>query len=144
MEPDFRLSNIDLDLKLDEKLPMVSLDQDQLQQVMLNLLSNAQEAMSGGGRLSLYTCTVQTNGKRWVELRVEDTGGGIDPSHHDKLFEPFFTTKPEGEGNGLGLAICKGIIDSHGGAMWAENNANGGASFVVRFEVDSGVAGDSG
>lgn len=138
VEPDFRLSNIDLELRLDEKLPLVSLDRDQLQQVMLNLLSNAQEAMPGGGRLSLCTDTVQTIGKRWVELRVEDTGEGIDPAHHDKIFEPFFTTKPEGEGNGLGLAICKGIIDSHGGAMWAENNPNGGASFVVRLEVDSG------
>jgi signal transduction histidine kinase len=114
----------------------VSADRDQLQQVVLNLLTNAKEAMPGGGRLSLCTDTVQTNGKRWVELRVEDTGEGIDPVHFDKLFEPFFTTKPEGEGNGLGLAICKGIIDSHGGALWAENNPDGGASFVVRLAAD--------
>jgi signal transduction histidine kinase len=127
--PDLRIGNIHLEFNLDEKLPLVSADQDQLQQVLLNLLSNAQAAMPGGGRLLLKTDTIRANGKSLVELRVKDTGEGIDPENYDKLFEPFFTTKPEREGNSLGLDICKGIIDSYGGSIWAKNISEGGTAF---------------
>ena len=71
-------------------------------------------------------------------MRVEDTGEGIDPDHLGKLFDPFFTTKPEGEGTGLGLSICQGIIEAHGGAIWAENLPEGGTAFIVWLGVGEG------
>ena len=135
-ERELMLDNIELDLKLAEKLPPVSADQYQLQQVVLNLLTNAKDAMPKGGRLSLSTELVQTDGKKFVELRVEDTGEGIAPEHLDKLFDPFFTTKPEGEGTGLGLSICQGIIEAHGGSIHAENAPDGGAAFVIQLGAE--------
>ena len=98
LERELTLDNIELDLKLAEGLPPVSADQHQLQQVVLNPLTNARDAMPEGGRLSLSTKSVQTNGQKFVKLRVEDTGEGIAPEHLGKLFDPFFTTKGEGEG----------------------------------------------
>jgi len=138
LERELTLDNIELDLNLAERLPPVSADQHQLQQVVLNLLTNARDAMPKGGRLSLSTEAVQTDGRKFVELRVEDTGPGIAPGHLNKLFDPFFTTKDEGEGTGLGLSICQGIIEAHGGSIRAENGPEGGAAFVVRLVLDEG------
>ncbi|MFQ5894174.1 MAG: sensor histidine kinase, partial [Nitrospinota bacterium] len=113
-------------------------DQDQLQQVVLNLLTNAKDAMPKGGQLTLCTEKVREDGTPFVEFRVEDTGEGIAPEHMEKLFDPFFTTKAEGTGTGLGLAICQGIVATHGGTIWAENMTDGGVAFVVRLAVESG------
>jgi len=138
LEHDLRLQNVAVKLTLAEELPPISADQDQLQQVVLNLLTNARDAMPGGGHLILSTEAVQANGKQWVELRVEDTGGGIAAEHLENLFDPFFTTKPEGEGTGLGLSICHGIVEAHGGSIWAENVPGGGAAFLVRLGPKEG------
>jgi two-component system CheB/CheR fusion protein len=136
LEHDLRLMNISVELKLVEDLPSIHADEDQLQQVILNLLTNARDVMPQGGRLRLQTSLVQENGAEEVELRVEDTGPGIPPEHVTKIFDPFFTTKPEGQGTGLGLSICQGIIEAHGGRIWAENAPGGGASFVIRLRVE--------
>jgi two-component system NtrC family sensor kinase len=133
MESELRLDNIEAELRLAEALPPILANQDQIQQVILNLLTNARDAMPGGGRLSLLTDMVLDDGQRFVELRVENTGPNIAPEHLDKLFDPFFTTKPEGEGTGLGLSICQGIIESHGGSIRAENVSGGGVAFTVRL-----------
>jgi len=130
---EMKLQNISLELKLDRGLPPVSADQDQLQQVVLNLLNNAKDAMPDGGQLVLSTKTVENNGKKFVELRVEDSGSGIAADHMDKIFDPFFTTKPEGEGTGLGLSICQGIVEAHGGSIRAENIPEGGAALVIQM-----------
>jgi len=135
---DLHLQNIAVELTLSEGLPPLLADQGQLQQVVLNLLTNARDAMPKGGRLSLSTKSVQTNGKKFVELRVEDTGEGIAPEHLENLFDPFFTTKPVGEGTGLGLSICQGIVEAHGGSIWAEVLPEGGAAFVVRLGMEEG------
>lgn len=135
MKHDFKLNDITVEGNFAKALPAVSADQDQLRQVILNLLTNARDAMPDGGRLLLRTNTVMVNGERWVELRVEDTGSGIAPGHMEKLFDPFFTTKAEGEGTGLGLSICKGIVEAHGGAIWAENTSGGGADFIVQLAI---------
>ncbi len=127
------LQNISLELKLDGGLPPVSADQGQLQQVVLNLLTNAKDAMPDGGQLVLSTKAVENNGKKFVELRVEDSGSGIAADHMDKIFDPFFTTKPEGEGTGLGLSICQGIVEAHGGSIRAENIPEGGAALVIQM-----------
>ncbi len=135
---DLHLQNIAVELTLAEGLPPLLADQGQLQQVVLNLLTNARDAMPKGGRLSLSTKSVQTNGQKFVELRVEDTGEGIAPEHLENLFDPFFTTKPVGEGTGLGLSICQGIVEAHGGSIRAENLPEGGAAFVVRLGMEEG------
>lgn len=133
LERDLQLHNISVELALSEGLPPVSADQGQLQQVVLNLLTNAKDAMPDGGRLVLSTKTVENNGKKFVELWVEDSGSGIAADHMDKIFDPFFTTKPEGEGTGLGLSICQGIVEAHGGSIRAENIPEGGAAFVIQM-----------
>jgi signal transduction histidine kinase len=132
---ELRLRAIAVELRLAEGLPPILADEDQLQQVILNLLTNAHDAMPEGGRLVLRTEAVRDDGRQLVELRVEDTGEGIDPDHLDKLFDPFFTTKPEGEGTGLGLSICQGIIEAHGGGIRAENLPEGGTAFIVRLRI---------
>ncbi|MDV2504560.1 MAG: PAS domain S-box protein, partial [bacterium] len=135
IESGLRLDNIEVEMRLAEDLPPISADHGQLQQMVLNLLTNARDAMPNGGRLSIRTGTVLNYGRRFVELQVEDTGDGIAPEHMDKLFDPFFTTKPEGEGTGLGLSICQGIIGAHEGVISAENVPDGGAVFIVHLNV---------
>lgn len=136
LERELRLMDIETELSLAEELPPVLADEDHLQQVILNLLNNARDLMADGGRITLNTAEIEPESGRergLVEFRVEDTGPGIEPQHLDKVFDPFFTTKPEGEGTGLGLSICQGIIETHGGSIWAENLPAGGAVFVVRL-----------
>ncbi|MDV2495803.1 MAG: ATP-binding protein [bacterium] len=130
---ELRLRAVEVELRLAEGLPPILADEDQIQQVILNLLTNAHDAMPEGGRLVLHTEAVRDDGRQFVELRVEDTGEGIDPDHLGKLFDPFFTTKHEG--TGLGLSICQGIIEAHGGAIRAENLPEGGTSFIIRLGI---------
>lgn len=136
LEHELRLKDIKVELRVDENIPQILADEDQIQQVVFNLVSNAKDATPGGSRITLRTTTEPPRVKDEVEsvvLRVEDMGPGIPSECMDKLFEPFFTTKPEGEGTGLGLAICLGIVESHGGSIWAENLPGGGAAFSVRL-----------
>jgi PAS domain S-box-containing protein len=111
-------------------------DVDRLQQVLLNISINAFHAMPEGGQLVLSADTVKIDGRKFAELRVEDTGVGISPELMDSLFEPFFTTKPEGEGTGLGLFICRGIIEAHGGSIWAESEEGRGTSFIIQLPME--------
>ena len=136
LERDLHLRNITVEFALAEGLPSILADKDQLQQVVLNLLINARDSMPDGGRLSLSTELVKTNGQQCVELRIEDTGEGIAPEHLDNIFAPFFTTKPEGEGTGLGLSICRGIVEAHGGSLLAESVKGQGATFIVALPLE--------
>jgi len=126
-----RSNNITVVLNLTEPLPHVLGDKTQLQQVLLNLINNAEDAMSeqGGGTLSITT----ERGEGLIRLLVEDTGKGIPPELLPHIFDPFFTTKPVGKGTGLGLAIVYGIVTGHGGRIWAENKPEGGARFVIEL-----------
>lgn len=142
LDHELRLSNIEVDLRLADSLPLVDADKDQFQQAVFNLLSNAQDAMPKGGKLVIETTPAKplfSDEGTIVELRVQDTGPGINPKHMDKIFDPFFTTKPEGQGTGLGLSICQGIIENHGGSIWAQNAPGGGAAFVVRLVAEEEV-----
>jgi PAS domain S-box-containing protein len=118
--------------RLAEPLLPVQGDRVQLQQVVLNLILNAVEAMSaveaGPRELLISTEQTQTGG---VLVSVRDSGPGIDPDHLDRVFEAFYTTKPRGVG--MGLSICRSIIDAHGGRLWADMNASRGA--VFRFTL---------
>ena len=114
----------------------VSGDRVQLQQVVLNLILNAMEAMSsveeGARELSISTELSQPNG---LLVAISDSGPGIDPEHLDRVFAPFYTTKTSGMG--MGLSICRSIIDAHGGRLWAEANRPRGAIF--QFTLPAGV-----
>ncbi len=112
---------------LDQKLTSVYADGDQLQQVFLNLLLNARDAMNGDGELSIKTFS----GGNEVIVEIADTGGGISEPDRQKIFDPFFTTKPAGKGTGLGLAVCYGIITAHNGKIEAFSNSPGGTVFRV-------------
>lgn len=136
LEHKLRKENIAVELELDSTLPQVLADEDQLQQVVFNLLTNARDAMPVEGSMTLSTNIIEDKGKAWVELRVEDSGEGIAPEHLERLFDPFFTTKAEGEGTGLGLSICQNIVKAHGGSIWAERSPKGGAAFVIRLGAE--------
>ena len=120
--------------RLMEGIISVRGDRVQLQQVVLNLILNAVEAMSsieeGARELSISTELSQTRG---ILVAVRDSGPGIDPEQFDGIFKPFYTTKASGIG--MGLSICRSIIDAHGGELWAETNQPRGAAF--KFNVPS-------
>ena len=124
------------DLALAPDLPSAAGDAEQLVQVVLNLMGNAEHAMAdhGAGRGSVRTWSDGT----WVGCEVLDSGPGIPPDAVGRVFEPFFTTKTAGLGTGLGLSISHGIIRAHGGEIRAQNRADGGARFW--FELPRGDA----
>lgn len=109
-------------------------DQAQLQQVFLNLIANALDAMPEGGTLRIATRADAGS----IEISVADTGGGIPPEHLDRIFEPFFTTKEIGKGTGLGLSICQRIVKAHGGRIEVESQVGAGTTFTVRLPVSRG------
>ncbi len=130
--PDILQRDAMLSLDLAEGLPAVRGDKIQLQQVLVNLMVNALEAMAGtqGGRLAVR-CSRHGTGE--VRLTVEDTGPGIPKGKLEGIFEPFYTSKPQGMG--MGLAICRSIVQAHGGRLWAENRPEGGATFHLAVPV---------
>jgi signal transduction histidine kinase len=110
--------------------PRVMANAVQLQQVLLNLVINAQQAIAGPGTV---TVTTRADGPGWVALEVQDTGPGVPADLRRRIFEPFFTTKPSGMGTGLGLSVSWGIVRDHGGTITVEGEAGKGAAFVVRL-----------
>ena len=116
------------------KVPNVAMNVGKISQVVTNLLINAGQAIESTGKNGKVTITTCTLGK-FVELRVEDTGCGIPPSHLDKLFNPFFTTKPEGQGTGLGLSISFGIAQEHGGTLSATSKEGEGSIFTLALPL---------
>jgi two-component system NtrC family sensor kinase len=128
---DFNSHGVDIIEHLDEGLPDIIGDAHQLQQVFLNILNNAYDAVHDIGRTARIEIMSTKSGDA-VEVSFCDNGYGI--SHPDKIFDPFFTTKEVGKGTGLGLSICYGIVKEHGGEILCHNNADGqGATFIVRF-----------
>jgi two-component system sensor kinase FixL len=113
-------------------LPSVLIDKVQIQQVLLNLIRNAIEAMRDSDRREL-TIRAMRSGCKWVEISVADTGPGLPPIVRDKLFQPFITTKPSGMG--VGLSICHDIVEGHGGHMWLCDHPGGGADFRLTLPV---------
>jgi PAS domain S-box-containing protein len=122
--------NVSVDLDLSSEVPPVKGDNVQLQQVILNLMLNAFSAMSGAD-YGERRMTVRTQSKDNVNVRieVEDSGTGISEEKLESIFDPFITTKPEGLG--MGLSICRSIIERHGGRISAANNPDGGATFSI-------------
>ena len=124
-------SNIVIVEDLQDNLPLIDGDPNQLQQVFLNLALNACEAMPHGGTLLVSTSANQDK----VLAKITDTGCGIPPEHLDRIFEPFFTTKPVGKGTGLGLSVSYGIVQQHGGHIEVESKVGFGSTFTVVLPV---------
>ena len=110
-------------------LPAINVDPTQIQQVCINIVMNAADAMAGKGELKVATCSKQPG--NMVEISFKDSGSGIKPEIIDKIFEPFFTTKGVGHGTGLGLSISLGIIQRHGGTIKVASQLNQGSTFIV-------------
>ena len=122
---------VDVGYTLTPGLPTVMADPLEIEQILLNLTVNAQQAMPEGGRLHLGTSIVHGHGARWAELAVTDTGVGMDEATREHIFEPFFTSK--GEGTGLGLATVYGIVSTRRGEIDVESAPGEGTTFRVRF-----------
>jgi len=131
---ELRQHRVDLQTQLDRHLPTVLGDKVQLQQVVLNLVTNAIEVMHSAQIRMLRVQTDQTN-PGMVRVSIEDTGTGIDPSNVDRIFKPLFTTKAAGMG--MGLAICRSIIESHGGRIWGTPAANQGSIFQFELPIST-------
>jgi C4-dicarboxylate-specific signal transduction histidine kinase len=120
---------ISVRMELAADLPQVSGDRVQLQQVMMNLMMNSIDAMKDvDGTRDLAIMTQRAENEQLL-VSVSDTGVGLPPEQADQIFNAFFTTKPHG--TGMGLPICRSIVESHGGSLWAANNHERGASFYV-------------
>ena len=126
-----RGENIEIKIEADDDLPLLNADGGQLQQAVIALGTNAIDAMPDGGTLT-FRAAGQFNR---VAIEVEDTGVGIPPEDLSKIFEPFFTTKEVGEGTGLGLAVCYGIITDHGGRLSVRSNPGKGTTFTILLPV---------
>jgi len=114
---------------IEDEAPFVTIEDDQLKQLFLNILQNALEAMGHGGELSIRVARTQSSGSAWILVEVSDTGPGMPESVKTHVFDPFFTTKPTG--SGLGLAICRSIVDAHRGTIRAENNSNSSGTTII-------------
>lgn len=131
--------NITFDEWLSDNLPDIVVDPNQIQQVFLNLLINAADAMEEKGTITIKSRLVEDGG-RFIELEFTDSGPGIPAEHLGRVFEPFFTTKPAGKGTGLGLSVSYGIIKKHEGQILVKSDKGKGASFLIRLPVKEGAA----
>jgi len=131
------LGQIEIVEQLEQDLPHLVIDPDQVQQVAVNVIVNAIDAMSEGGRLTIRTRSLTEEGKQWADFEVSDTGCGIPEENLERVFDPFFTTKPTGQGTGLGLAIAYGIVTQQGGQISISSKVGQGTSVTVRLPVTS-------
>ncbi|MEE8374483.1 MAG: ATP-binding protein [Dehalococcoidia bacterium] len=129
-----KVNNIEISLELDPELPETWADFHQMQQVFVNIVSNAEQAMTGAhhrGNLSIKTLVASET----IQIIFADDGPGIPEDSLRRVFDPFFTTKEVGKGTGLGLSICYGIIRDHGGNIFVRSKAGQGAAFVVEIPI---------
>ena len=136
LAPECNAAHVDFRLVPEPGLPVVRIDPEQLRQVVINLVQNAVQAMEGGGRLVVETALrvredIDGTTRRWVEVRVSDTGPGIPLVVRKNLFVPFVTTKDRG--TGLGLAISQRIVTTAGGSIQVRSHEGLGTTFVVRL-----------
>jgi signal transduction histidine kinase len=134
-----RSANIEVIRHHADALPRVKGDPLLIQQALLNIMLNAEQAIgANGGRIETTTSLHGSGAKARVIVQIRDTGAGISPAALPRVFDPFFTTKDVGKGTGLGLAIAYGLIQEHGGQINASNHPEGGAVFTVQLPVENG------
>jgi len=143
--PMARQANIDIKCYMPADLPMVSLDRDLFKQALLNLMLNAEQAMPGGGELTIQAekvvdsvCKAASGCPQAVELSLIDTGQGMAPEVLARVFRPFFSTKSGG--SGLGLPTVKRIVEAHGGAIDVQSAVNRGTKFTIRLSAGERAA----
>jgi len=129
LEPQLRNTSIELVRRYDENLPVAFGNVSKLQQVFMNLILNARDAMHGGGRLTIETRVSDT----FAVIELSDTGVGIAPENIARIYDPFFTTKEVGQGTGLGLALSYGIIQEHSGRIFVDSRPGEGAHFTIKL-----------
>ncbi len=127
--------NIRIAKTLDPQVPIILVDANQIQQVFMNILLNAADAMPDGGSLAISSRL--SPGDAFVEVRFADTGCGIPEENLSRIFDPFFTTKAEKKGTGLGLAVSYGIVDRHRGKIEAQSEPGRGTTFTVQLPLDA-------
>jgi signal transduction histidine kinase/CheY-like chemotaxis protein len=140
---DLRVRNITVELDTDPALPDTLVDTNQILQVFLNLLINAEQAMRPaleGGSEGMLRITTRQPRAGTILVSFADSGSGMNDETLRRIFDPFFTTKDAGEGTGLGLAISYGIVDEHGGRIWAESAIGKGTTFHIELPVLAGTA----
>jgi len=131
---ELKTSNIEVTTKLAPGLPKIMLDFHQIQEVFLNIILNAEQAMTDAK--SMGRLTIKTEEKKgYIKTTFTDDGPGIPAEHLDKIFDPFYTTKGERGGTGLGLSVCHGIITEHGGKIYAKSKPGKGATFFVELPL---------
>ncbi|HKP87668.1 MAG TPA: ATP-binding protein [Blastocatellia bacterium] len=131
LEPQLRNARLEIIRNYAEDLPAAHGNASKLQQVFMNLMLNARDAMPGGGRLTINTRLVDTS----LVVDFRDTGCGIAPENIARIYDPFFTTKEVGQGTGLGLALSYGIIQEHGGRIFVESRPGEGAHFTIKLST---------
>jgi len=129
MRPELENRALDVKIKLNPRLPLAPVDRTQIQQVLVNLIKNAMQAMTRGGTLTLQT----GEGSDGVWVSVADTGGGIAQEQINRIFDPFYTTKKKG--TGLGLMIVQRIVRAHGGRIELESHVGRGTTFRIWFPL---------
>ena len=154
VEQPAQVADIEIALDLDERLPQVWIDDNLLEQVVMNMLVNAQHAIGSDGRITVRTRlredrpTARDGGARsMAEITIADTGCGIPEENLQKIFDPFFTTKGVGRGTGLGLSVSHGTIEAHGGTIEVDSTVGVGSEFRIYLPLDGGqdeVQGESG
>jgi len=131
-----KINNINVKVELQPDLPMSMVDFDQMREVFMNIINNAEQAMTeshGRGKLIIRT---RRSGEM-VQVIFIDNGPGIPKENLTRIFDPFFTTKNVGEGTGLGLSMCHGILQAHGGRIYVSSDLGKGATFTVEIPVAS-------
>jgi two-component system NtrC family sensor kinase len=136
LAPRFREQRIEVENLLGNDLPSITADPDRLEQVFVNLLNNAADAMPEGGKVRVEIARMRAGRGSWLVVSIADTGSGIAEEHLKSIFDPFFTTKPTGKGTGLGLSVSYGIVRDHGGNIDVESRVGQGTIFRLRLPVD--------
>ncbi len=130
-----KMENIKIIKNLDQQVPILLVDANQIQQVFMNILLNAADAMPEGGNLQVSS--LYQPGDDYVQIIFTDTGCGIPTENLDKIFDPFFTTKSDKKGTGLGLAVSYGIIERHRGHIEVQSTVGQGTTFVIKLPVQA-------
>ena len=140
-----RHDQITLQVKVPEDLPALECRSQQVQQVLMNLMTNSRDALNERYAgydpdkvLNVEACLFEKQGRRWIRVTVEDHGTGVPPEVRERMFDPFFTTKPRDQGTGLGLAISHGIVKEHQGVMVVETEPGRFTRMHVDLPVDKG------
>jgi two-component system NtrC family sensor kinase len=133
------IKGINLSCEPGEGLPMITLDRNQMQSVLLNIIINALDATDPGGSITISTgigVSASQPDRKGLQIVCTDTGCGISPENLNRLFDPFFTTKEIGQGTGLGLAVSYGIVERHGGTIWVQSKVGRGSAFTIWLPIE--------